>query len=84
MADKSVGDQALFISLIRAAREDADIGDRLQVILGQPDFHRKSLLNTLIAELKMQSAPADFIRAIACLLDDDVARKARELLDPSS
>jgi hypothetical protein len=34
----------------------------------------------MVAELQMQSVPADFIRAIGCLLDDDVAEKARELL----
>jgi hypothetical protein len=83
MADKSAADQKLFISLIRVAQKDAGIRDRLRAILHQPAFHRKSMLHTLIAELKMQSAPAEFIRAIACLLDDAVARKARELLDDS-
>ena len=83
MPDKSVADQEMFVSLIRTAREDADIRGRLQAILHQPAFHRKSMLNTLIGELKMQSAPAEFIQAIACLLDDAVARKARELLDGS-
>ena len=83
MTDKSVADQELFVSLIRTAREDADIRGRLQAILRQPAFHRKSMLNTLVAELKMQSAPAEFIEAIACLLDDGVARKVRELLDES-
>jgi hypothetical protein len=83
MADKSVANQELFVALIRTAQEDAGIRDRLRAILRQPAFHRKSLLNTLIAELKMQSAPAEFIQAIACLLDDAVARKARELLDES-
>ena len=83
MADKSVADQELFISLIRTAQEDAVIRKRIMAILRQPVFHRKSMLNTLIAELKMQSAPAEFVQAIACLFDDDVAAKAWELLDRS-
>lgn len=83
MSDNSVAEQEMFVSLIRTAREDADVRGRLRAILHQPAFHRKSMLNTLIGELKMQSAPAEFIQAIACLLDDAVARKARELLDES-
>jgi hypothetical protein len=80
MAEKSVADHEPFVSLIRTAQEDAAIRSRLRAILDQPPFHRKSPLNTMVAELQMQSVPADFIRAIGCLLDDDVAEKARELL----
>jgi|GEM_PF-1338794 len=83
MADKTVADQKVFVSLIRTAQEDAALRSRLRMILAQPPFHRRSLLNTLLEELKLQSAPADFVRAIACLLEDDVASKARELLDES-
>lgn len=81
MADIKVADQELFVSLVQTAKEDEAIRSRLRAILRQSAFHRKSMLNTLIAELKIQSAPAEFVQAIACLLDDDVARKARELLD---
>lgn len=80
MSEKSVGDHEAFVALIRTAREDPDVRKKLQVILDQPPFHRRSLLNTLVAELRVQSAPAGFIRAVACLPDDEVARKARELL----
>ena len=83
MAVKSIADHKPFVVLIRSTQRDPAIGSRIRVILDQPPFHRKSLLNTLVAELKLQSAPADFVQAIACLLDDDVARKARELLDES-
>lgn len=81
MADKSVSEHEAFVSLIRTAQQDPAIRSRLRAILDQPPFHRKSLLNTMVAEMRLQSAPADFVRAIACLLDDDVAQKARELLD---
>ena len=81
MEDKSVGDQQRFLSLIRPAQEESAVKHRILAILRQPAFHRKSRLNTMIAELKMQSAPADFIQVIGCLKNDDVARKARELLE---
>ncbi len=81
MADKSVAEHEAFVSLIRTAQQDPAIRSRLRAILDQPPFHLKSLLNTMVAEMQLQSAPADFVRAIACLLNDDVAQKARELLD---
>jgi hypothetical protein len=83
VAEKSIADHETFVTLIRTAQEDAAIGSRLRAILGQPPFHRRSLLHTLVAELQMQSAPADFVRAVAFLLEDDVARKARDLLNAS-
>ena len=81
MTERSFADQKSFITLIRAAQEDAALRERLLAILQQPGFHRKSLLNTLIAELSVQSAPAELVQAVACLLNDDVAEKARELLN---
>ena len=81
MAVRPVGGNESFVSLIRTALEDEGVRGRLRAILSQPPFHRHSLLNTLVADLKMQQAPTDIIRAIACLLDDEVAEKARELLD---
>ena len=83
MTEKSVADHETFVSLIRTALKDKDIGSRLRAILHQPPFHRKSLLHAMLADLKLQSAPPDFIQAIACLLDDEVATKARKLLDVS-
>jgi hypothetical protein len=77
---KTVGDNKTFVTLIRIAQEDEEIGRTLGRILSQDCFNRKSMLNTLIQDMRLKSAPVDFIRAIASLLDDDVARKASELL----
>ncbi len=35
---------------------------------------------TLIAEMKLNSAPLEFINAITCLLDDAIAAKAKDLI----
>ena len=78
--EKTVGDNEIFVTLIRVAQEDPDVKKTLSGILGQPPFHRKSLLNTLIEEMKLKGAPVDFVSAIRALLDDDVAQKAKELM----
>ena len=83
MAIKSVADHEPFVSLIQTAREDASIRTKLLAILDQPPYHRKSLLRSFVADMKLQSAPADFVRAVAFLLDDDIAEKARDLLKES-
>ena len=77
---KSVGRNETFVTLIRVAREDKEIGNQLVGILMQSSFHRKSLLNDMINEMRFRSAPVEFVNAIACLLDDAVAAKAKELI----
>jgi hypothetical protein len=69
-----------FITLMRVAQENPDIRQTLAVILHQPPFHRKSLLNTLIREITLKGAPADFISAMNELLNDDVAEKLAEFI----
>ena len=78
---KTVGDNEVFVTLIRVAQEDADVRRTLIGILKQPPFHRKSMLNTLIQTMKAQRAPAEFVAAIAALLDDEVAQKAAEVIN---
>jgi hypothetical protein len=78
--ERTVGDNETFVSLMRVAQEDANISKVIVGILAQSPFNRKSMLNTLIAEMKLKSAPVDFIQAIASLLDDDVADKVARLL----
>ena len=77
----TVGDNAAFVTLIQVAKEDADIRKQLQGILAQPPFHRISMLNMLISQMKLKSAPPEFITAIASLLDDEVATKAIEVIN---
>lgn len=75
-----VSDNETFVTLIQLAQEDEGIRRTLIAILSQDEFNRKSMLNTLIQEMKLKSAPADFVGAIGALLDDDVARKASEMI----
>ena len=78
---ESVGDNASFVTMILAAREDAAMNEILDAILALPPSQRKALINTLTADMKKNAAPAEFIEAIAYLQDDEVAQKVREALE---
>jgi hypothetical protein len=73
-----------FLSLMVLASEDDVIRQHLLAILSQDKFNRHSLLNTWIEDLKLQIAPESFIRAVACLLDDEVAARALSVLESDS
>jgi len=73
-------DDETFVSLIQLAREDSEMGQTLQGLLGLDDFNRKSLLGSWIEEARLRGAPEEFVRALGYLRDDDIARQARELL----
>lgn len=86
-SDKSVGKSEPFVALIRVAQEDVQLKNHLLAILSQNRFNRESILNSYINELAFKKAPQQFIVAIACLLDDGIAKKALEILkghDPDS
>ena len=69
-----------FIGIIRVAREDASVRDTLLAILRLDDFQRKSALGSLVDQLRLQSAPVEFVEALAIFQNDEVSRKALQLL----
>ena len=77
---KSVGDNEAFVTLIRVAQDDPEVHATLAAILRQPPFHRKSLLNTVLQDMKARSAPKHLISAMTELLDDAVAEKVAEVI----
>ena len=77
---KFVGENDPFITLIRVAQEDRKIRRQLLNILAQNKFNRESILNSYLEDMRMKQAPQEFISAIACLLDEDVAGKAMAIL----
>ena len=77
----SVGENETFVTLMRVAKEDAEIKKQLLTILSQNRFNRASILNSYVEDLRLQKAPKEFISAIACLLDDRIAAKALEILN---
>ena len=69
-----------FVTLIQVAQESPDIRNTLLTILQEDEFHRTSMINTLMEEMRYKGAPDALITAIASLLDHRVAQKASELL----
>jgi hypothetical protein len=79
-----IGENEPLVTLIRVAQEDVEIKRHLLAILSQNKFNRESILNSYLEELRLKQAPQEFISAIACLLDDDVAEKVLEILKLSN
>jgi hypothetical protein len=79
-APASVGDIETFITMLRSACSDEVVYQRLEKLLSMPDEKRRALVQKWVGDLVVQRAPVDFIRAIACLLDDRVAEKAYEVI----
>lgn len=80
---RSVGENKTFVNLIRVAQEDPKIRAKLLKILSLDKFHRESLLNTSLEEMRLKGAPKEFVSAISTLLDDAVAQRALEILGGS-
>lgn len=77
---RSVAEIESFITMLRVACEDASVNDRLERILALPDEKRRGLIHALVSDMLVAKAPKDFIAAIACLMDDEVAEKAYEVI----
>lgn len=77
---KPIVDNEKFIDLMRVACEKPDVRKKLKIILNLDSFNRQSILNTWLRDLKLQSAPNDFIEALSFFLDDAIAEKALEVI----
>lgn len=77
---RSVGEVEGFITLLRAACDDRAMNDALEKMLSMPDERRRTFVHGWVSDLLIQQAPADFIEAIACLLDDAVAEQAYQVI----
>jgi hypothetical protein len=69
-----------FVTLMQVAKESPDIRNTLVGILQKDEFHRVSMINTLMEEMRYKGAPDALITAMAGLLDHRVAEKALALL----
>ena len=77
---KPIVNNETFIYLMKVAREERDIRDKLKSILKLDSFNRQSILNTWLHDLKLQGAPRDFIESLSYFLDDDIAEKALKVI----
>lgn len=77
---RTVGEIDSFITMLLVACENEMVHDRLESLLSLPDSRRQGELNAWVTDLLVARAPGDFITAIACLLDNQVAEKAYEVI----
>ena len=68
-------------ALLLAARADADFDKRLRLVLRLPSFHRKSMINSALAEMQAKGEPPLLMQAIAQIADDDSAAKMLRYLE---
>ena len=80
MENRSVSEIDGFISMLRAACEDKYMNDTLERLLSQPDKKRKQIVLKLVEDLSHKQAPSTLIEAISCLVDDEIAEKAYEVI----
>jgi hypothetical protein len=79
-APKTVGEIGSFITMLLVACENQMVYDRLESLLSLPDLRRQAEINAWVTDLLIAKAPRDFITAIACLFDNQVAEKAYEVI----
>ena len=69
-----------FITMLLAACEDRTMNNTLEMLLSQPNSTRRTVVYRLLDRLRENRAPAALIDAMACLLDDQAAEKAYEVI----
>lgn len=80
VAPKSVAEIDGFITMLEVACRDGKVHAQLERLLSMPDARRQGVVRAWVNDLLVAKAPADFTQAIACLLDDQVAEKAYEVI----
>ena len=77
---KTVGEIDMFITMLLTACENQKVYDTLEKLLSLPDEQRQAAVHSWVSDLLIADAPKDFVAAIACLLDDQIAEKAYEVI----
>ena len=77
---KTYGDVDGFVTMLVAACHDAGMKETLEILLAEPDETRKYAVRTLLARFRETQAPQPLIEAFSCLLDDELAEKAYEVI----
>jgi hypothetical protein len=76
----SVGENEMFVTLVRAAQEDKRFGRQIAGLVSLPSFQRRSLLGSMVEQMTLRGADAGLIAACAALRSDHVAEKLGGLL----
>ena len=79
-APKTYGEVEGLVTMLMAACEDLGMNETLELLLSAPDDRRKAIVYELLERFRMSGAPTSLHNAFVCLLDDDVAEKAYQVI----
>ena len=81
---KTAANPDSFINLILASCESPLMKAQIMKILELESLDRISLINALLSHLNQLGAPTQLKEAIACLKDESVVQKTKELMSPEN
>ena len=66
--------------MLLAACEDLGMNETLETLLSAPDNRRKAVVHELLEQFRVNGAPKSLHNAFVCLLDDEVAETAYQII----
>ena len=77
---KTYGEVEGLVTMLMAACDDLGMNETLEVLLSAPNDRRKAAVHELLHRFRTSGAPTSLHNAFVCLLDDDVAEKAYQVI----
>src|SRR5258706_454534 len=77
---KTYGEVEGLVTMLMAACEDMGMNETLEMLLAAPNDRRKAVVRELLERFRQAGVPKSLHDAFVCLLDDDVAEKASQLI----
>ena len=77
---RTYGEVEGLVTMLMAACDDMGMNETLEMLLSAPNDRRKAAIHQLIEGFRMGGAPKSLHDAFVCLLDDEVAEKAYEII----
>ena len=67
--------------LIHVMQKDPIINSEVMKILNLDPYHRRSVLNNWLEQLRLRKAPENLLTALSCLFDDKIAEEVLALIN---
>ena len=77
---KTYGEVQGLVTMLLAACDDAKMNETLELLLSQPNDRRKAVVRELLERFRTAGAPVSLYEAFVCLLDDQVAEQAYQII----
>ena len=77
---RTYGEVEGLVTMLMAACDDMGMNESLEMLLSVPDDRRKAAIYQFLEKFRLGGAPKSLHDAFVCLLDDEVAEKAYEII----